>query len=183
MRPLSDAELLVLGLVAEMPRHGYQLDQVIEARGMREWTQIGFSSIYFVLGQLETAGLVTAGRPRGGRKGTRARKVYSISPAGRRALKAHTIAALREIRPAHSSVLLGMINWPALKRAPALDALRARGRAIEAERARLAAIQAEQQPLPDYLDSLFEYALGQLRAEAEWVSRTLAYMSSKPWLE
>ena len=45
---LTDSELLLLGLVAEMPRHGYELEQVIEQRGMREWTQIGFSSIYFV---------------------------------------------------------------------------------------------------------------------------------------
>ena len=50
LKDLTDSELLVLGLVAEMPRHGYELEQVIEQRGMREWTQIGFSSIYFVLG-------------------------------------------------------------------------------------------------------------------------------------
>ena len=60
---LTDAELLVLGLVAEMPRHGYQLEQVIEERGMREWTRIGFSSIYFVLGKLRKMGLVTTIAP------------------------------------------------------------------------------------------------------------------------
>ena len=62
-KDLTDAEMLVLGLVAEMPRHGYQLEQVIEERGMREWTQIGFSSIYFVLSKLETMKLVAAKRP------------------------------------------------------------------------------------------------------------------------
>ena len=60
MKRLTDAELLLLGLVAEMPRHGYELDQVIQQRGMREWTQIGFSSIYFVLGKLEKLGLAAA---------------------------------------------------------------------------------------------------------------------------
>ncbi|MAC39111.1 MAG: PadR family transcriptional regulator, partial [Oceanicaulis sp.] len=69
---LTDAELLLLGLVSEMPRHGYELEQVIETRGMREWTQVGFSSIYFVLGKLEKAGLVAAGRPRG----AKARKTF-----------------------------------------------------------------------------------------------------------
>jgi DNA-binding PadR family transcriptional regulator len=39
MRDLTDSELLVLSLVAEMPRHGYELEQIIEKRGMREWTQ------------------------------------------------------------------------------------------------------------------------------------------------
>ena len=65
MSRLTDAELLVLGLVVEMPRHGYELELVIELRGMREWTQIGFSSIYFVLGKLERLGLVTAETPAG----------------------------------------------------------------------------------------------------------------------
>ncbi|KAA0219686.1 MAG: PadR family transcriptional regulator [Planctomycetota bacterium] len=182
-RTCTDAELLLLGLVAEMPRHGYELDQVIEQRSMREWTQIGFSSIYFVLGKLQKLGLVTAKRPTGAKTGTKVRKVYSVTPAGRRVLAAQTVAALREVRPAYSSVLLGMINWPVLKREQALEALEARSKAIKAERARLGAIQVGQQPLPDYVEALFEYSLGQLRAEAEWVTRTAAYMSSKPWLE
>lgn len=183
MKELTQAELLLLGLVSEMPRHGYQLDQVIQQRGMREWTQIGFSSIYFVLGRLQKLGLVTAKRPGGASAGAKSRKVYSITPAGRRELAAQTIAALRDVRPAHPSVLLGMINWPVLRREQALEALEARRAAIEAERTRLSAIQVEQQPLPDYLEALFEYSLGQLRAEAEWVSRTLDYVATKPWLD
>lgn len=183
MKALTDAELLLLGLVAEMPRHGYELDQVIQQRGMREWTQIGFSSIYFVLGRLQKLGLVAAKKPAGRKAGSKARKVYTVTPAGRRVLAAQTVAALREVRPARSSVLLGMINWPALQRGPALAALEARGRTINAELARLGAIQVEQQPLPDYVEALFDYALGQLRAEAEWVARTVDYMNTKPWLE
>jgi DNA-binding PadR family transcriptional regulator len=183
MKALTDAELLLLGLVAEMPRHGYQIDQVIEQRGMREWTQIGFSSIYFVLGKLQKLGLVRAEKPPRTSASPKARKVYSVTPAGRRTLAAQTIAALRDVLPAYSSVLLGMINWSALTRERALEALAARSRAIEAELARLGAIQVEQQPLPDFVEAVFEYSLGQLRAEATWVTHTLAYMTSKPWLE
>ena len=42
---------------------------------------------------------------------------------------------------------------------------------------------SEQQPLPDFVEAVFEYSLGQLRAEATWVSHTLAYMTNKPWVE
>src|SRR3972149_2439341 len=66
MKVLTAAELLLLGLVAEMPRHGYELDHVIEQRGMRQWTQIGFSSIYYVLGKLERLALVGGEKPAGG---------------------------------------------------------------------------------------------------------------------
>lgn len=78
---LSDAELLALGLVAEMPRHGYELEQVIEERGMREWTQIGFSSIYFVLGKLEKAGLVKA-RNCSGKQSEEGLQDYALGTAG-----------------------------------------------------------------------------------------------------
>lgn len=182
MKALTDAELLLLGLVAEMPRHGYELDQVIEQRGMRAWTQIGFSSIYFVLGRLQKLRLVTAKKAGGANAGAKARKVYAVTATGQRTLAAQTIAALRDVRPSYSSVLLGMINWAALDRKQALAALLTRREALTSEMARLAAIQVEQQPLPDYLDALFEYSLGQLRAEAEWVARTTEYMTTKPWL-
>jgi DNA-binding PadR family transcriptional regulator len=183
MKRLTDAELLLLGLVAEMPRHGYQIDQVIEQRCMREWTQIGFSSIYFVLGKLQARGLVTTTKPRKANASPKVRRVYSVTPAGRRTLAAQTIAALRDVQPAYSSVLLGMINWSVLNRERALEALVARRRAIDAEVARLGGIQIEQQPLPDFVEAVFEYSLGQLRAEATWIAHTLAYMTTKPWLE
>ena len=181
VKDLTDAELLVLGLVAEMPRHGYQLDQVIEQRVMREWTQIGFSSIYFVLGKLEQMGLVTAKRPAEAK--SKAKRIYAVTKAGRRALVTQALAALSTIRPTYSSVLLGMVNWQVLERNAALEALQARGKAIETELARLGNIQINQQPLPDFVEALFDHSLGQLRAEAEWVSRTSAYMANKPWLE
>lgn len=182
-KALTDAELLVLGLVAAMPRHGYQLDLVIEQRAMREWTQIGFSSIYFVLGQLEKMGLVSAGRKRVARGSVTAKKIFTVTKAGRRALVTQTQSALSEVRPAYSSLLLGMVNWSALKRTEALRAFSARRAALGAELKRLREIQAAQQPLPDFVEAIFEYSLGQLRNEARWVEKTLDYMRTKPWLD
>ena len=50
---MTNAELAILSLVAEQPRHGYEIENVIEQRGMRAWTEIGFSSIYYILKKLE----------------------------------------------------------------------------------------------------------------------------------
>ena len=175
-KDLTDAELLLLGLVAEMPRHGYELEQVIEARGMREWTRIGFSSIYFVLGKLEKAGLVAAEKP----SGPKARKAYSITGAGHEALARQSLAALGAARPAYGPVMMGMLHWPHLAEDDALGALRLRGKAVAAETARLEDIRLERQPLPDYVEALFDYAIDQLAADAAWIDRTLAYMERKP---
>jgi hypothetical protein len=76
-----------------------------------------------------------------------------------------------------------MINWPALDRDQALGALQTRRTVLEGEQERLRDLQAAQQPLPDYVEALFEHSIGQLRAEAAWVTQTLDYMGSKPWLE
>ncbi len=176
VKELTNAELMVLGLVAEMPRHGYQLEQVIKERGMREWTQIGFSSIYFVLGKLEKAALVAASKP----KGARTKKTYSSTGAGYEALVKQSLNALSVLRPTHPSVLLGMAHWPFLRRGEAVGALRARGRAIGAELERLENIQFEQQPLPDFVEALFDHSVSQLIAEADWVKRTADYMETRP---
>jgi DNA-binding PadR family transcriptional regulator len=176
-KDLTDSELLVLGLVAEMPRHGYELESVIEQRGMREWTRIGFSSIYFVLGNLEKRGLIKAATP----ASTRARKRYQLTRAGTNTLVDQTLIALRTVRPSYSSLLMGMIHWPVLTRDQALGALRERQKAVAKELERLEAIQFDQQPLPDHADAMFDFSVGQLKAEAEWIARTLDYMQTKPW--
>ena len=57
-RLLTNAELAVLGLIVERDMHGYEIEAVIQERGMRNWTEIGFSSIYHILGHLEREGLI-----------------------------------------------------------------------------------------------------------------------------
>lgn len=173
---ITDAELLLLGLVAEMPRHGYELEQTIEARGMREWTQIGFSSIYFVLGRLEKMGLAVAEAP----AGAKARKAFSITALGREVLLEQAEAALGAYRPTSSSLLLGMVHWPALSRRSALDALEARLSSVDAEGERLERLRRRRQPMPDHIEVLFDFSAGQLTAERTWINTTLAYMRSKP---
>ncbi|WP_026353955.1 PadR family transcriptional regulator [Woodsholea maritima] len=174
---LTDSELLLLGLVAEMPRHGYELEQIIEARGMREWTQVGFSSIYFVLAKLEKAGLITAEKP----AGAKARKTFSLTPSGREVLSAQTLAALGHYRPTFSSLLLGMVHWPVLSRDAALKALETRLSSITGELERLERVRRQSQPMPDHIESLFDFSTGQLNAERSWINTTLDYMRHKPW--
>lgn len=176
-KSLTDSEFLVLGLLAEMPRHGYELEHVIAQRGMREWTQIGFSSIYYVLGKLEERSLVKAGIP----DTAKAKKSYQITSTGRATLVDQTLAALKSVRPTYPSLLLGMIHWSALTRDQALGALQARKGALAKELERIETIHFETQPLPDYVDAIFDFSIGQLKAEAEWIERTLDYMQTKPW--
>ena len=108
---MTNAELAILSLVAEHPRHGYEIEQIIQQRGMREWTEIGFSSIYYLLAKLDGAGLIVS-RLEEGARGP-ARKVYEATPAGRQALRGGTLELLA-VPHRSSSLELGLANLPLL---------------------------------------------------------------------
>ena len=74
---LSDADIVVLSLLAEQPLHGYDLDRVIEQRGYRQWTSLAFSSVYYVLKRLAERGLVEPDEGSTGR-----RTVFRVTGTG-----------------------------------------------------------------------------------------------------
>lgn len=164
---MTNAELAILSLLVEQPRHGYQIEQVIEARGMREWTELGFSSIYYLLKKLEGEGLVT-GRLQETRRGP-ARKVYQATPVGRDAYRGAVLDALAVPRRGSSTLLLGLAGLPDLGAGEAVAALRQYRASLEQRRDRVLARRDEQQPLPDHVEALFDYSLAMIRAEIAWV--------------
>ncbi|MBC8375118.1 MAG: PadR family transcriptional regulator, partial [FCB group bacterium] len=78
---ISNAEAALLGLLAEKPKHPYQIEKDVEYREMRTWTDLSMSSIYKLLKKLEDQKLVTSEMVL--TEDNRARKIYSISEAGR----------------------------------------------------------------------------------------------------
>ena len=77
---ISNLEASILGLVCEGFRYGYELEKIIEERNMRHWTEIGFSSIYYVLKRLEKTGLISS---ESNIVNGRSRKVYDVTPKGK----------------------------------------------------------------------------------------------------
>ena len=81
----GSAEMLVLALVEERQRHGYEIAQLIEQRSNGE---IAFQipSLYPLLYRIERKGLVEGRWVE--KAGERRRRFYRITPAGRQALAA-----------------------------------------------------------------------------------------------
>ncbi|MEU4803836.1 PadR family transcriptional regulator [Actinosynnema sp. NPDC023587] len=165
MVALTPAELTLLGLLVEQPRHGYELDEVIAGRGMREWTEIGFSSIYYLLGRLRDRGLVAEV---GAAPGTGRRKVFAATDEGRRACAEAAEEAIAVPRPVFPPVLVGLANLPAVPRDRLGPALERRAAAL-AEREREVRAAAGR-PAPDFVRAIFDYSLAQLAAERAWLA-------------
>lgn len=167
---LTDPEVAVLSLVAETPRHGYAVEQAIEERGMRSWTDIGFSSIYYLLGKLERKGLV-ASRP-GPRSAGPARKEYAATPAGRRELRDAVRQALASPERSGRALLLALSCTPVLAPGELEGAVRRRRRALEALGEETEA--ARRRPMPDHAEAMFDYSRRLLAAELAWTDHVLA---------
>jgi DNA-binding PadR family transcriptional regulator len=170
---LTQAELAVLSLVAEEPRHGYQVEQLIEQRGMRAWTEISFSSIYFLLNKLEKRKLIQSHLEPAAERGP-ARKVYQATPAGHRALFSAVNEALSVPRPAMTPFLLGLGNLPVLPPEQALAALEQYRAGLAERLAAMEASRAAQQPLPYFVDAMFGYSKALIQAEQAWVEGFVA---------
>ncbi|WP_067474735.1 PadR family transcriptional regulator [Actinomadura hibisca] len=166
---LTPAELTLLGLLVEQPRHGYELDEVITARGMREWTEIGFSSIYYLLTRLRDRGLIAEidrSRPARGK----ARRVYGPTAEGRRVCAQSAEAAVAELRPVFPPLLVGLANQPVIAPEHLRAALDQRAEALAEKIAALGATRDAQPGLPGFVRAIFDYTLSQLTAEQRWLA-------------
>jgi DNA-binding PadR family transcriptional regulator len=165
---LTNAEFSILSLIAEQPRHGYQIEQVIERRGMRQWTQVGFSSIYYLLAKLERKGLVKVmARVQDGRGP--ARKVYGLTPQGDRALQQAIQAALSRPQSCFPPILLGLATLPRLDKPSIVEALENYRRELIAQRQTMRQNKSNQPGLPYFVEAMFDYSERLMDAELDWL--------------
>lgn len=167
---LSDGELTVLGLLAEQPRHGYELERVVEERGVRAWTALGFSSIYYVLDKLAGRGLIEVASPPPSRK---SRATFRVTVAGRELCAAATRDALATLTPMRARVLIGMANSPGLPDADVVTGLTRRLEALREQLAEVRAARSRQEPLPTAATAIFDYSEIMLEADVNWTETTL----------
>jgi DNA-binding PadR family transcriptional regulator len=176
---LTPAELTLLGLLAEQPRHGYEIEKTLEERGMREWTDLAFSSIYYLVKKLEKAGLVSAVDDIGRAGDRRRRRTYALTAEGLDVARTGTRAALATVTPVHSAVLIGVANLPLLSSDEALDALRSRAEELTRQVRRLHDHPRARAPAPPFVAAIFDHALAGLRAELDWTHRTITILEGE----
>jgi len=174
---MTNTELAVLTLIAEQPRHGYEIEQVIEARGMREWTEIGFSSIYYLLRKLDREGLIE-GHLEEAERGP-ARKVYHLTPAGKEAVRAGVLDALSVPARCYPPLQLGLANLPGIPPAEATAALRQYRDALSERLAHVQSQWESQRPLPYFVEAMFDHSVTMIQAEKGWIEGFIAQLEQE----
>ena len=123
-KKLTDAELVILSLICEGPKHGYQIEQQISFRNMRAWTDISTSSIYYILRKLEEKGFIQQVPDQGKKESDRPRKVYQLTQEGGSAWKKATLEALSRPKITYTNFLMGLHNLWNIPPQEALQAVR-----------------------------------------------------------
>ncbi len=103
---MNKTDLVVLGLVFERDRYGYEIIQEIKEREFEHWANINPASIYNHLGKLEKAGALSSRGEKVGKQPER--KVYSRTEEGRRMLSDMVLEALSSPPHGEHLSLLGM---------------------------------------------------------------------------
>ncbi len=169
MNIISDLEASILGLLYESPQYGYQLEKTIEAWGMRNWTPIGFSSIYYVLKKLEKKELVTSKLEKV--EGKPSRKVFTITELGKSTLKEKLIDLLSWNKKLISPTDLGIAYLNYLEPHEVIQCLE---NYVESANGRIKFLESsvktqEELGAPYHVVALFSRPLALLKTEREWV--------------
>lgn len=78
---ISDKEFIILGMLAQKPMYGYEIDKEIQETSMREWTDLAFSSIYYILNKLEKKELILSETVKNEKNQTK--KIYTVTSVGK----------------------------------------------------------------------------------------------------
>lgn len=172
---MTDAELTILSLLVEGPRYGSEIQQIVEARGLRDWLPIGFSSIYYILNKLERQNMLSSTLRHEGRGP--ARKLYELTAEGRGILQTAIQDLLRAPRSLGSGFELGLANLHVLRPATIYrvlslhrDDLRQQ---YDAVRLAWSRFQKESPQNQQHLRALYTHSLTMMEAELKWMDEFL----------
>lgn len=174
---MTQIEMVLLALLYEKDRYGYEIESVIEERNMRDWTKIGFSSIYNSLKNLEKKGWI--GWRHEEECGSPARKVYFINDEFRKPVREIIKQMLHTPQRASTEFSIGLAFSHFLTKEEVCESLMGYRESLEKRRQLIHQNYQEQHAIIQnriHLKALFTYPLTLIEAEVEWIDDLLKEM-------
>ncbi len=171
---MTQIEMVLLALLYEEDRYGYEIESVIEERKMRNWTKIGFSSIYNSLKNLEKKGWI--GSRYKEEYGSPARKVYFINDDFRESVRETIKKILQAPQSVYSEFSIGLAFSHFLTKEEVYECLIKYRESLENRRQVILQNYSEQQPMIQniiHIKALFTHPLKLIEAEVEWINDLL----------
>ncbi|MBN3040295.1 MAG: helix-turn-helix transcriptional regulator [Candidatus Omnitrophica bacterium] len=159
-------ELIILGILKEHPRHGYEIKKIIK-KELGIFASLENKSIYYPLKQMEQRGLIkkTTDEPRG----KILRYVYAITPAGSKVFINLAMHALLSEKRPFIDIDIPLYFLPFLEKKEVLARLRLRKRFLEKVKSWLAGNLEARETFPVHQALLLKHHLNLLNAEEGFV--------------
>ena len=165
---LTTVETLSLFLLSDGPRHAYDIEKELSSSSTRNWIKIGVASLYKTFERLERKHQIEVKRERVGRWPER--KVYSLSPEGRKNLKKKAIQILSQMENFYFNLNLGLAILGSLDKmdiAGELFERRLEGCIEKRKEIESLAGESEQEGMK----IMFDYLLSLYKAEERWLKK------------
>ncbi len=165
-----ERELLLLGLLQEEGRHGYELHDFIE-KYMQSCVELKKPTAYYLLEKLAKGGYVTETVEQSGNRP--ARRVYKLTKEGEDHFQLLLRENLRQYIPVRFANLVGLAFLDNIVPAEAIPLLRQR-------RESMAILLADAETAPAHLGAfqlLIDHQVAHLRAELDWLDAVIDHLN------
>jgi DNA-binding PadR family transcriptional regulator len=178
---VSRVSVMILGLLMEEERHGYDLVKEMGERGMLRWTGASKVAVYKSLASLEREGCLVSWVEKSGNSPER--RVYTVTVQGEERLRdlVYDLCSSQEHIRFETSIGLTFITY--LKEEEAREALERRLQYIEEQVRRLARERDIMEGLDgDMYTEILEHELAVYKGEARWLKLLAGKTNSiKKW--
>jgi DNA-binding PadR family transcriptional regulator len=171
---MTQLELTILGIIQEQPCHAYNVEKVIEEKGIRDRLKIGFSTIYSTLKKMEKKGLLESRfKPQEHLPG---RRIYSVTHRGRQLFAEEIKKALSQPRREPSLFETGLSFGKVLNKQEMKEALSL----YDSELSRMIQLKVKELTRfnnPNALErAMLSRPLSLWQAERKWIRELLALL-------
>jgi len=178
-RAVSVGGLVILSLILEAPKSGYDLVKEFERQAVSDWAQVSKAQVYHLLRQLQAAGYVNASSP----EGVHRRSVFEITESGEEALceQLSNPAWLNDLSPSNFMTWLGLaVHAPQDLLLGTMERRRDwLVNQVEAKTSVLGYVAKYPSVRVEYGVRLIHLYLAHLRAELSWIELEIARLMSR----
>jgi len=132
---ISRVSAMILGVLSERERHGYDLLREMGDRGMLRWASASKVGIYKALARLQEQGYLTSWTERDGNLPEK--RVYAITAAGEEGLRDMVYSLCSSNEPIRQDIAIGLAFIDHLGQQEAREALQQRCEFLKAQERRL----------------------------------------------
>ncbi len=163
-------KLIILGILKEGPRHGYEIKKSIK-KDLARFTSLENKSIYYPLKMMEKEGLIKKTTSKG--KTVLLRHVYSISPKGNKEFLRLALETLLSEKRPFIDIDIPLYFLPHLESKEVLARLRLKKRFLEKARQWLLDNFESKKDFPPHQKLLLRHHLNLLNAEDNFIEEIL----------